>query len=168
MDSGTLTYIGGQMGPGVDGTPIDPNDPPVLLHGLNGSATFMGFTMNLSRAGAVPSGIGVQVGAETAATNILVLGAEATQTASPPNFWFKRTASGGNVGLMFAGASSAQGLAQKPNQGRTDAAFVTQMLTQLRSLTWDAAPYNAPAGSTDVRLYRIMAEQAGHILISGN
>lgn len=160
IDSGTLTYMGGQMSPASHAGATQPNDPAVHLTGLKGTVSFIGVQLDLA---GVPSGIGLQVDSETADTNALFLG-----ITSHNSGYFKRTSSGGNVGFLQSKAPDALGVnANTPELGNNSSAFLEKMLTQARSLTWDTTPYIAPTGATDVRIYRTSTNQAGGIQILG-
>ena len=93
------------------------------------------------------------------------------QRSSYVSNYFNRTSSGGNVGLLLSKNTSAPppGL-QTADQGSdfTTANFIPNMLAQSQSLVWDTSPYNAPSGSTNVRIYRIFAPDTGGISITPN
>lgn len=57
---------------------------------------------------------------------------------------------------------------QAPDQGLSTPEFVVRSLRHARSLEWASQPYIAPSGSTDVRIYRIKANQTMGVAISGN
>jgi hypothetical protein len=160
MDNGDFTYIGGFMAPGSDSTPVAPIVPAVYLNNFSGHALFAApiFANNF-----VPGVPAFETGLENGNTNILLLGAEAYL-----DNYFLRTSSGGNVGIVASTQPDPTIFAAEiPNQGNTSTAFVSLMFSQLRSLVWESAPYVAPAGSTNVRLYRLgMADTQG-VAISG-
>jgi hypothetical protein len=54
-----------------------------------------------------------------------------------------------------------------PNQGDVGDAFVVSMLAQARALAWDTAPYVAPSGATDVRVYRVSSQDSLGFTFSG-
>ena len=94
-------------------------------------------------------------GAENAQTNALFLGMTPDKTP-----FFNRTSSGGNVALSLSQTGNGSGgQAATPDQGPSTADFLLKMLAQTRALTWDTAAYASPAGATDVRLYRVKADQ---------
>ncbi len=160
--SGNFTYLGGLMAPNdlVHSAVRSINQPAVLLDGLSGNVTFAGVTMNLS---GVPSGVGVQIGSETSATHAFFMG-----TSNSANV-FLRNGSQGAVGLYMSKEHLASaGAVSIPNQGSSDNSFVLNSFNQARSLAWDFVPYSAPAGATDVRIYRVRANQVAQGLrISG-
>lgn len=156
MDSGVFTHMGGHMTPASE-----PNTPAILLDGFKGRATFVGTQFDLS---SVPNGVGIRIGAENNQTNALFLGMTSNKAG-----YFSRSSTGGSVGLVTSKTIDAQGRATNwADQGEDSAAFVTKMLGQARSLLWDTTPYSAPAGSTDVRIYRVKATQTKGIQVIGN
>lgn len=163
ISSGTLTYLGGLMAPNdlVHSAVRSINQPAILLDGLSGNVTFAGVTLNLS---GVTSGVGVQIGDETSATHAFFMG-----NSNSANL-FVRNGSQGAVGLYMSKKHLASaGAVSIPNVGSSDNSFVLSAFNQARSLTWDVAPYNVPAGATDVRIYRVKANQiAQGLQISGN
>ncbi len=161
LTSGTFTFVGGHLAPASHAGALYPNDPAILLDRFAGKATFMATDFNLS---GVPSGAGIQIGAESSATNGLFLGVAANKAG-----YYRRTASGGNVGLNTSKSADGSGVATSaPDQGTGDSSFLTTMLGQLRSLQWDSAATAAPGGATDVRIYRVKADQSGGIRASAN
>lgn len=165
--SGNFTYMGGHLAPGDPnhGAYTPPLSNPLVLDGFNGQATFLGINFDLQST-SVGSRSAIQIGTETPATNALFVGVN-----SAPNL-FTRTSSGGNVGLLAGGLLGLVGSytnGPAPNDGLTSDGFITQSLQQARSLTWDTQPYSAPAGSTDVRIFRVKANQnMSGTVITGN
>jgi hypothetical protein len=73
------------------------------------------------------------------------------------------------VGLVLPRTyDTTNGSVQAPSQGLASAAFVLQSVQQARGLTWDTQPYSPPAGSTDVRIYRVKADQTLGTSVSAN
>lgn len=161
VDSGSLTYIGGHLGPATHSGALDLSHPPVLLDGLNGKVAFIGSQFNTS---AITNWTAVQVGTETTETNAMFLGVLGFQPG-----YFKRTSSGGNVGLLMSKTwnTLSNSVATQEDQGLGSADFVGKMLTQLRALSWEHTPYQAPSGATDVRIYRVKANQTSGLYIRG-
>lgn len=162
VSSGNFTYLGGQMAPADPSHPgaLDPNSPAILLDNFQGTAAFVGFSQHLA---GVPSGVGIQIGAETPATKALFIG-----LANSPNY-FNRSSSGGAVGLYLSKTMGSSGAVPVVNQGSSDPSFIVGSLAQMRSLVWDSAPYAAPDGATNVRIYRIKANQVAQGLsVTGN
>lgn len=145
LESGRLTYRGGQMAPGDARFGPAPVTPAIALDGYSGTATFIGLEMTLQNAGN-----GIRVANETAQTNALFLGVEADRAG-----YFNRLAGGGRVGLLSSRLRTPESVAVAES-GQSDASFVIDALSQARSLSWDDAPRSAPSGATDVRLYRLM------------
>jgi len=161
VDSGSLTYIGGHMGPATHPGTADLTHPPVLLDGFKGQATFIGAQFNVN---SIINWTAIQIGTETADTNALFLGVLGFRPG-----YFKRASSGGNVGLLMSKTwnVSANTVATQVDQGSRSSDFINKMLVQLRALTWDTAPYQAPAEATDVRIYRVKADQTNGLLVKG-
>lgn len=158
VNSGTFTFIGGHLAPASHPGALQPNDPAVVLDGFAGKATFIATDFNLD---GVPSGAGIQIGSETSATNALFLGMSANKST-----YFNRTMSVGSVGLHSSKTADGTRLAlAAPNQGTDNDAFVVKMLAQLRSLQWDTAPSSLISGATDVRIYRVKADQSAGISV---
>jgi hypothetical protein len=157
LESGRLTYRGGQMAPGDARFGPAPVVPAIGLDAFSGTATFIGMEMALPNAGN-----GIRVANETAQTNALFLGVEADRAG-----YFNRAGSGGRVGLLSSRVRLPES-ERVAEVGQADAGFVLDALSQARALSWDAAPQNAPAGATDVRLYRLMTiDNAQGLLITG-
>lgn len=151
VNSGTFTYMGGHLAPYALNAQAD--DVAIVIDGLSGKATFIGAQFDLN---SFSSGVGIRVNSESANTNALVLGFTSNKAD-----YFKRTSSGGNVGVVMSKTMDTQGgvATNLPNQGVSSDAFVLSMLSQSRSLIWDTTAYSAPAHATDVRIYRIKANQ---------
>jgi hypothetical protein len=163
ISSGNFTFMGGLLAPASHpgATVTSLSDPTVLLDGFVGQATFIGAEFSLN---GLRSKIGIQIGAETAATNAMFLG---TLSFSPNDF--NRVSSGGSAGLVLPRTyDTTNGSVQTPTQGLASPAFILQSLQQARSLTWDTQPYSPPPGSTDVRIYRVKADQTLGMSISAN
>lgn len=161
ISSGNFTFVGGNLAPASHAGALQPNDPAILLDGLKGRVTFLATQLDLN---GVPSGAGIQIGAESSSTNALFMGITSTKAG-----YFSRTSSGGNVGLHMSKTVDALGkIAPAPDQGTTNNTFVTSMLAQLRSLQWDSAPTSGIDNATDVRIYRVKANQSGGISASAN
>lgn len=161
LTSGTFTFVGGHLAPASHAGALLPNDPAILLDGFTGKSTFLATNLDLN---SVPSGVGIEIGAESSSTNALFLG-----MASNKAGYFKRDSSGGNVGLNVSKSADSFGVAMSTSdQGTTGNAFVTSMLAQLRSLQWDTAPTSGTADATDVRLYRLKLNQSAGITVSAN
>jgi len=152
--NGNFTYFGGQttpVDPNHPGTVVNPNAPAFLADGFEGVACIAGFRLSLQ---GVPNGVGFQVGAETANTNVLAL----CGSASSPNF-FNRASSGGNVGMVLGKANDGSGSTQLANAGTTTNAFILKCLAQMRSMQWSLTTYTPPAGATDFALVRVLSVQ---------
>ena len=159
IDDGNFTFLGGHLAPASHAGALAPNDPAVVLNNFRGNASFIGTRFDLT---GVPSGVGVQIGAESAQTNALFLGMTPDKTP-----FFNRTSSGGNVALSLSQAGNgASGQVSTPDQGPTGTDFLLKMLAQTRALVWDTAGYTAPSGATDVRLYRVKADQSGGLKVT--
>jgi hypothetical protein len=174
--SGTFTYLGGQIAPATHTPPILPIVPAIALDAFVGKATFVAVNMNTSDVpanGAVPAGVGIYVGSETSQTNALFVGitdywSSAASDSPLTPMYFDRTSSGGNVGLFLSKAPlEAGGSANTPNLGTFDPSFLVEMFEQARSVVWDTMPYVAPSGATDVRIYRVGAQNSAGFAISG-
>jgi hypothetical protein len=159
LSSGTFTYLGGHPSP-ADHTGSGNYAPMALLSGFSGTASFIGMEQDLSH---VTSGIGIEVTNETAASNVYVLGNSSGSNGGTENNWFSRTGSGGEVGFNLNRESSGQ----YANQGDTSSTAILNTWKQARSLNWDSAPYEVPAGAVDIRIYHMKMDQTGGITISG-
>lgn len=164
VDSGNFTYVGGQMSPashdGTDSAIVD--DPAVLLSKASGNITFMNFGLDLEK---VPAGVGIEIDAETPATNVLVIGA-GTYTNSGAAY-FKRTSSAGSVGLALSSKYNPTiGYVPIADEGLDSTSFILRMLAELRSLEWETSAYQAPARATDVRIYRFGGQNSGGLSVT--
>jgi hypothetical protein len=177
LASGTFTYLGGQLSPATHTPPTQPIVPAIALaDDFVGKASFIAVNMDTQDVpadGGVPAGIGIYIGKETAQTNALFLGItdyyNAGAALSPLSpFYFDRTSSGGNVGLYMSKTPLPGGGEENtPNVGDSDTSFIVEMLAEARSLTWDTAPYVAPVGATDIRIYRVGSQNSSGFTISG-
>ena len=148
MDSGTFTYLGGVLAPSTHRGGTDNDSPTVQLDGFAGSASYVAARFDLS---SLPSGIGIDIPAETDQTHAMFLGCTFNDTR-----FLRRTSTGGQVGVVSSNlqAPGAPENTSMPNRGEESAAFVLQGLAHARALRWDRAPYVTPEGATDVRIYR--------------
>ncbi|HEU4458071.1 MAG TPA: glycosyl hydrolase family 28-related protein, partial [Methylibium sp.] len=150
LESGRLTYRGGNMAPADPVHGGGAVEPVITLDGFRGSATFLGIEMTLQDAGN-----GVRAGQTTAETKALFAGIKSNQ----PRF-FDGGSGAGKVKLMLAKEPLGSGIASLVSAPATGAAnddsFVLEMLAQSRSVEWESAPATAPRGATDVRLYRLL------------
>lgn len=154
ITSGEFTYLNGHMAPASHPGATDLTQAAVTLDGLSGKATFLSFSVNVT---AIPSNIAVRVTNETSATQALIMAASAS-----PKTYIERKGTAGSFGaLMNKGGEYA-------SRGRTDAAYLRDMLGQARTLLWENAPYQAPADATNVRIYRVHAPQTLGVMMSGN
>jgi hypothetical protein len=178
IQSGTFTYLGGELAPATHTPPTMPIVPAISLDGFSGTASFIAANFNTAEVpenGAIPAHVGIYIGAETPQTNALFMGITdywgATVDASTPTpFYFDRTSSGGDVGLYLSktvASGAGGGSMNTPNQGDFSDAFIVSMLAQARALTWDTAPYVAPSGATDVRIYRVSSQDSSGFTLSG-
>jgi hypothetical protein len=160
--SGDFTYMTGHMSPASHPGTYDPTQPPVSLESLDGKATFISFSFDNADK---TLGISLRVKDETARTQALFLGA-----STRANHYFQRSGTAGHVGLAMSryALSSTSAPLQLGNLGRSDADFIRSQLASARSLVWDRAAHVAPAGVTDVRLYRLQASQTLGWIASGN
>lgn len=160
--SGNLTFIGGVLAPATHAQGrTDTEKPTILLDGFNGKASFIGFRFDLNE---LTSGLGIVVEGESSKTHAMFLGAYANKRG-----YFHRVKPAGKVGLMSSRTVNQKKTAeQAPEEGSLDPDFVLDMLMQARSLQWDTVSYSAPLNSTDVRLYRVRANQSAGIRISGH
>jgi hypothetical protein len=162
LDSGTLTYIGGHMGPATHAGSGDTKQAPIVLDGFKGQATFIGTQLNI---GNIANWSGIQMGAESTETNAMFLG----MLGFRPGY-FKRSSNVGNVGLLMSKTwnVASNSVATQEDQGTGSGDFVNKMLTQLRALSWDTTRYTAPDGATDVRMYRMKVNQTKGLIINGS
>jgi len=161
IPNGTFTYLGGHMAPashGANGN--DVNVPAVLLNGFAGTASWIGMRLDLK---AIPSGIGVDVKNESAQTKAYFVGNSSGANGGSENNWFKRAGGGGEVSFNLNRNTSGQ----YANQGDTSSAAIVNAWQQARSLNWDSAPYQVPAGSLDVKLYHVKMNQTAGLVING-
>nr|WP_315197773.1 glycosyl hydrolase family 28-related protein [uncultured Aquabacterium sp.] len=160
VTSGDFTYLSGHMSPASHAGASDTNEPPVIVDGLSGKATFVSFSFD---HGHKTQGISLQVKRETKATKALFLA-----PASFATNYLQRTGSLGDVGMVMARGKDGDGpLLQLPSVGRSDADFIRSQLISARGMVWDTAPRQAPASATDVRIYRVHAGNTQGMTISG-
>lgn len=160
VTSGDFTYLTGHMSPASHAGASDTNEPPVIIDGLNGKATFVSFSFDHVHK---TQGISLQVKGETKSTKALFLA-----PASFANNYLQRTGSAGDVGMVMARGRNGDGpLLQLPSVGRSDADFIRSQLLSARGMVWDTAPRQVPAGATDVRIYRVHAGNTQGMTISG-
>ena len=141
-DAGTFSYMGGHMAPANHGGTSE--DPAIYLDDFSGRVAMVGLEFNLH----FPTN-GIVINKENPSTKLFFMGIWG-------NFpkYYSRLGSGGEV--VFAMMKSPESPnTQVPDQGQSDTNYMLDGLAQLRSLKWDAEPYVAPEGATDVRLYRI-------------
>jgi hypothetical protein len=176
VQSGTFTYLGGELAPATHTPPTMPIVPAISLDGFSGTASFIGANFNTADVpanGAIPAHVGIYLGAETPQTNALFLGITdswggAVDASTVTPFYFDRTSSGGNVGLYLSKTiAPGGGSMNTPNQGDFGDPFVVSMLAQARALAWDTAPYVAPSGATDIRIYRVSSQDSSGFTLSG-
>lgn len=154
ITSGEFTYLNGHLSPASHPGTTDFVSAAVTLDGLSGKVTFLSFSIN---TGPIASGTGVRIVNETAASKALMMAGSAHDGG-----YIERLGSAGSYGgLVNKGG-------ERTNRGRSDAAFVRDMLSQARSMTWENAPYSAPANATNVRIYRVHASQTLGTVIAGN
>jgi hypothetical protein len=150
-DSGTFTYLGGELAPYSHGVRkgLDPDAPSILLDGFNGQASFIGGTLSLPRVRN-----GVQVRSAGKDTTALFFGLSATKE----NFYDNR-AKDGKLGLVFSKFYSPRtGAVERPDVGRSDMAFIVDGFDQARSLVWESEPFPHTDRATDVRMFRVFTD----------
>jgi hypothetical protein len=163
LDNGSLTYVGGHIASAPVAGAANATSSPVLLDGFKGQATFIATQFN---AGKLADGVAIKVANENAETNALFLG-----NFGSTSDYFKRVTPGvGSVGMLMSKnwSTTLNYATSLPNDGLASEAFVNKMLAQLRALTWESSAYAPPDASTDVRIYRVKANQTNGLLITGN
>ena len=177
-DPGNFTYLGGLMAP-ADTTHGGGNlDPAVSLTGFAGQFTMAGVRMNLKN-----TSNGIFIGTEVPETKFLGLGVYASYPIADDFFQRSNSDGGGDVRFTLMKAkvetiTSAPGttpivatykVRQLGDNGQDGSNSVLAGLAQTRGLIWDAAPYVAPEGVTDVRFYRVKNVDApvGFEIING-
>jgi hypothetical protein len=147
-DSGTYTYLGGEMAPyshGV-GTGQSASAPAIALADFAGQVNIIGATLVLPSASN-----GIQVSGNNASATGNFFGV----TANQPGF-FRNAATAGAFGLVMAKEYSAStGATDIPDVGINSASAVAGAFAQARGVVWDSAPFVHTAGATDVRLFRV-------------
>ncbi len=150
-DSGTFTYLGGEMAPfshGV-GAGRDPDEPAVFFDGFDGHASFIGATMSLPRASN-----GIVVRRMNRSAQVLFLGTTGTRPG-----YFSVPPSERGVGLAYGKVYSPDlGARGIPDTGRSDPTFISDGLRQARSVVWDLPPHVHVDEATDVRLFRVFTD----------
>jgi len=158
LESGRLTVRNSHI------APADPRhgggtvEPLIAFDGFRGSTTLLGVELNIQDAGN-----GIRVGRIGADSQALFLGVQANQLG-----FFAGETSVGEVGLVLSRERPARERSTTDSMpqtslsgiGLTSDDFVMDALAQARSVIWEPAPSVAPAGATDVRLYRIMTVDA--------
>jgi Malectin domain/Pectate lyase superfamily protein len=155
-DSGVFTGNGLHIAP----TPDAPQEPVINVSGFNGVFTLLGSEFDfhgINRS--------IQVGSENSNTNVFIAGLDPNQQG-----YFSRLSSGGYLNFINNKVCSGSGCFQVPDQGdpRT-AQFVRTALNQLRNEK-SVLPATLPAGTTDVKLYRLDIKAAAvgvHLKSSG-
>ncbi len=160
LQSGQFTYLNGHMAPAAHAGASDLTQAAINLDGFQGRATFLSFSVDASK---IVGNTAIRVRDETSATQALFLAAASGSTS-----FLDRTGSAGGVGLIMGRGNDGTGPVPVANQGRSDAPFLRDMLTQARALQWDTAPHVAPAGATDVHIYRVHGPQTLGVLVSGS
>jgi hypothetical protein len=140
-DSGVFTGNGLHIAPTTDA----PVEPIINVSGFNGLFTLLGSEFDfhgLSRS--------IQIGSENSNTNVFISGIDPNQQN-----YFSRSSAGGYLNFINNKYCTAAGCFQVPDQGDARSAqFVTNLLNQLRTEK-AGVPTNLPAGTTDVRVYRV-------------
>lgn len=170
--SGNFTYLGGHIAPCDINHPCGlsaPFAPAILLDNFVGNASFIGLEFNVKTllTSNQPT-VGIQIGTETSSTNAMFLGMRTNEYGL---FSRSQPSGSGSIGLVVPKdplTAGGSGNSQAPSQGLSTGTFISSSLQQARSLKWDTEPYSPPAGATDVRIYRIKADQSNGITISGN
>lgn len=161
MDSATFTFLGGLLAPASHPGGTNTVNPTILLNGFNGTATFAGAQFALS---GLTSQDAIEVDAATPQTRALFL----NLTSLTSGTYFHQNSQGASVGLVMAKGRSGNGnVISLPNQGLATSSFILSSLTQARALNWTPPVYQATPGSTDVRVYRVNAQNTMGMTISG-
>ncbi|MFM7291770.1 MAG: glycosyl hydrolase family 28-related protein [Planctomycetia bacterium] len=149
-EGGTFTMNGGQIAPGRPGPNADPTDPSfagVVLENFRGRTTFLGVRFQTRAV----------IAGDTDDTNVLLMAASLNLFGYRDNL-FPSPPPKAHVAMVFSTRSAAkdEGLPPSrfvPDFGTADAAWVLQMLAQVRADT--PRPLTAlPKDVTDVRFYR--------------
>jgi hypothetical protein len=159
LSSGTFTYLGGHPSP-ADHTKAGNYPPTGQFRGFSGSASLIGMELDLNH---VSSGVGIEVTDETAQTHVYLLGNTSGSNGGTQNNWFRRRGAGGEVAFNLNRESSGQ----YADQGDTSGTAISNTWKQARSLNWDSAPYEVPAGAVDIRIYHMKMDQTAGIMING-
>jgi Pectate lyase superfamily protein len=159
IPNGSFTYLGGILAPAADSATANTQTvPPVLISGGWAHQSYIGMNLNLANVDVSGAMTGVEVQNETASTSAYFYGLDSG--AGELN-WFSRPGpNNGDISFVInrenfnAMPYSGQ---QYPNTGDTSNSGILQGFAQARNLSWDTTPYVPPPGTTDLRIYRVMA-----------
>ena len=71
------------------------------------------------------------------------------------------------MGFILNRTSQASISVQATDAGATSAEDIRSAWKHARSVLWDSTPYQVPAGSVDVRIYRMKMDQTAGLDIRG-
>jgi hypothetical protein len=156
MDSATFTYLGGHVAPRSSTA-----SPAVLLNRFNGTASWLG--MQLDESG-MPAGPGIELSNEIPQTNAYFMGITSNRS---DYFQATHAAAAGVVGFLLNRTANGGASIQAQSEGTTSTTAIRTAWSHARSLTWDAAPYQVPGGSVDIRIYHVKMDQTAGLIING-
>jgi hypothetical protein len=145
-DSGSFTYLGGEMAPYSHGVRQDlsPDVPAVLLDDFRGRASIIGATLDLKRAGN-----GIVLRSPPSDSYALFLGI----TGTAPGYFVHPQADApyaGVINKIYTRDVGARGIA---DAGRSGLEFVMH--------GFETTPFTHTPGASDVRLFRIFDADTG-------
>jgi Pectate lyase superfamily protein len=157
MDSATFTYLGGHVAPRSATA-----SPAVLLDRFNGTASWLGMQLDESQ---MPAGPAIELSNSVPQTHAYFMGITSNRSA-----YFQATnaaATSGVVGFLLNQTANGGASIQAQSEGTTSATAIRSAWSHARSLTWDAAAYQVPTGSVDLRLYHVKMDQTAGLSING-
>jgi hypothetical protein len=153
-DSGSFTYLGGEMAPYSHGVRRDlsPDAPAILLDRFPGHASLIGATLDLKRASN-----GIVLRSPASDSYALFLGI----TGTAPGFFVHPQSDAPYAAVLnklYTRDLGARGIA---DAGRSSVDFVMRGFEAIRAIAWETAPDSHTPGATDVRLFRIFNADTG-------
>ncbi|MDB6008672.1 MAG: hypothetical protein JWL65_922 [Gammaproteobacteria bacterium] len=160
INDSTFTYLGGHMAPASHSGNANLADPVIRLDRFSGTASWLGMESDLK---AIPSGPSIVIGNETSTTHAYFMGL----TSNKSDYFSRSGGPVGKVGFILNRTSQASISVQATDAGATSAEDIRNAWKQARAVTWDSAAYQVPAGSVDVRIYRMKMDQTAGLDIRG-
>ncbi len=156
LESATFTYLGGHVAPRSSTA-----SPAVLLDRFNGTASWLGMQLDQSQ---MPAGPAIELSNALSQTHAYFMGITSNRSGY---FQATNAAASGAVGFLLNQTANGGASVQAQSEGTTSATAIRSAWRHARSLTWDAAAYQVPGGSVDLRLYHVKMDQTAGLSING-